>query len=55
MISEILYRSLDEPTFKPNLRKLYENANFLQITDTLFLGRISIAIYRKSMLSDTLL
>lgn len=52
MISEIMYSSLDEPTRKP---KLYENANFLQITETLFLGRALIAIYRKSMLSDTLL
>lgn len=52
MISEIMYSSLDEPKFKP---KLYENANFLQITDTIFLGRALIPIYSKFILSDTLL
>lgn len=60
MISEIMYSSLDEPPLKPKLSKLYENANFLQITEkflqiTLLLGRALIAIYHKSMLSDTLL
>lgn len=52
MISEIMFSSLDKPTLKP---KLYENASFLQITKTLFLGWALIAIYRTSMLSDTLL
>lgn len=46
-----MYSSLDESTLKPKLSKLYENANFLQITDTLFLGWALIEIYRKSMLS----
>lgn len=55
MISEIMYSSLDEPTLKTKLSKLYENANFLQITATLLVGRDLIAIYRKSMLSGTLL
>lgn len=55
MISEIMYSSLNEPTLKPKMSKLYENANFLQITETLILGRALIAVYGKSTLSDTLL
>lgn len=50
-----MYSSLNEPTLKPKMSKLYENANFLQITETLILGRALIAVYGKSMLSDTLL